>query len=114
VDLNDTLKQFEAVEANRAKLERLWDRIKALLPTGNQIGVSNEDEYRSLQRSFIHIAKGMPKIDGFALEEYLLNSDAVAVFHGDRERQLRLSRFAPFVESVGRNQAAPFGEGLPE
>ena len=30
-----------------------------------------------------------------------------------REWQLRLSRFAPFVESVRRNQAAPFGEGLP-
>jgi hypothetical protein len=30
------------------------------------------------------------------------------------ERQLRLSPFAPFVESVGRNQAATLGESLPE
>ena len=30
------------------------------------------------------------------------------VFHGDRERQLRFSCFAPFVESVRWNQAAPF------
>src|ERR1700731_335464 len=36
------------------------------------------------------------------------------VFHGDRERQLRFSRFTPFVESVRRNQAAPFCESLPE
>jgi hypothetical protein len=35
-------------------------------------------------------------------------------FIGDRERQLRFSRFSPFVESVRRNQAAPFGESLPE
>jgi len=30
------------------------------------------------------------------------------------ERQLRFSRFAPFVESVRWNQAAPFCESLPE
>src|SRR5215813_11972515 len=37
-----------------------------------------------------------------------------SVFHGDREWQLRLSRFAPFVESVGWDQAAAFCESLPE
>src|SRR4029077_12791285 len=37
-----------------------------------------------------------------------------SVFHGDRERQLRFSRFTPFVESVRWNQAAPFLESLPE
>jgi hypothetical protein len=35
-------------------------------------------------------------------------SQRASVFHGDRERQLRLSRFAPFVKSIRRNQAAPF------
>jgi hypothetical protein len=34
--------------------------------------------------------------------------------HGDRERQLRFGRFAPFVESVCGNQAAAFDECLPE
>ena len=37
-----------------------------------------------------------------------------AVFHGKRERQLRLSCFTPFVESVYRNQAMPFSESLPK
>ncbi len=37
-----------------------------------------------------------------------------SVFHGDRERQLRFSRFAPFVESVRRNQAPSLAECLPE
>ena len=36
--------------------------------------------------------------------------ERASVFHGDRERQLRLSRFAPFVESVRWNQAAPFAK----
>jgi hypothetical protein len=38
--------------------------------------------------------------------------ERASVFHGDRERQLRLARFAPFVESVGGNQAATLEERL--
>src|ERR1700737_2967447 len=40
--------------------------------------------------------------------------ERASVFHGDRERQLRFSCFAPFVESVGRNQAPSLAECLPE
>src|SRR5262245_39694255 len=40
--------------------------------------------------------------------------ERASVFHGDRERQLRLSRFAPFVESVCRNEATPLCESPPE
>src|SRR5258708_980376 len=39
--------------------------------------------------------------------------ERASVFHGDRERQLRFCRFAPFVESIRWNQAAPFLESLP-
>jgi hypothetical protein len=35
-------------------------------------------------------------------------------FMAKSERQLRFSRFAPFVESVRRNEAAAFGKGLPD
>jgi hypothetical protein len=80
VDLNNALKQFEAVEANLCKLERLWSQIKELLPTGNEIQVKDEDQYRSLQRAFSSIAKAMPKIDGVSLEECLL--DPVAIVQG--------------------------------
>ena len=40
--------------------------------------------------------------------------ERAAVFHGDRERELRFSRFAPFVEAVRWDQAAAFSESLPE
>jgi len=40
--------------------------------------------------------------------------ERASVFYGDRERQLRFSRFAPFVKSVRGNQAAPFCESTPE
>src|SRR5215813_9635828 len=41
-------------------------------------------------------------------------SERASVFHGDRERQLRLSRFAPFIKSIRRNQTAPFCESSTE
>ena len=40
--------------------------------------------------------------------------ERASVFHGDRERQLRFCCFAPFVESVRRNQAPSLAESLPE
>src|SRR4029077_14226772 len=40
--------------------------------------------------------------------------ERASVFHGDRERQLRFSRFAPFVESVRGDEAAAFYESLPK
>jgi hypothetical protein len=39
--------------------------------------------------------------------------ERASVFHGDCERQLRFSRFAPFVEAVRWDQATPFLESLP-
>lgn len=36
--LNDVLKQFEAVDANLGKLERLWKQIEVLLPSGREVG----------------------------------------------------------------------------
>jgi hypothetical protein len=41
-------------------------------------------------------------------------SKRASVFHGDCKRQLRFSRFAPFVKSIGWNQALPFCESPPE
>lgn len=63
MDLNDALKQFEAVEANYAKLERLGSQIKVSLQTANEAG-----QYSQLHRSFELISKQMPTIEGFALE----------------------------------------------
>ena len=39
--------------------------------------------------------------------------ERASVFHGDCERQLRFSRFAPFVEAIRWDQATPFLESLP-
>src|SRR4029077_14130775 len=59
-------------------------------------------------------AQPLPRFGIFPVFPEPGKGERAAVFHGDRERQLRFSRFTPFVESVRRNQAAPFCESLPE
>jgi hypothetical protein len=77
MNLNDALKQFEAVEANLGKLDQLWKQIAKLLPSLNDIQVENEDQYLQLKRSFEQIGKQMPKIDGFQLNVCLEHPDDI-------------------------------------
>lgn len=78
MDLNSALKQFEAVEANLEKLDRTWKQIRELLPEGGSVTVSDSGKYLALQRSFDHIAKSLPKIDGFEFDLCLLDPDDIA------------------------------------
>lgn len=77
MDLNSVLKQFEAVESNLAKLDRIWKQIRELLPSDGAIAVSDSGKYLSLQRSFEYIAKGLPKIDGYEFNICLLDPDDI-------------------------------------
>jgi hypothetical protein len=58
-------------------------------------------------------AQPLPRFGIFPVFPEPGKGERASVFHGDRERQLRFSRFTPFVESVRWNQAAPFLESLP-
>jgi hypothetical protein len=77
MNLNDTLKQFEAVEANLAKLDEIWKQIAKMLPSINDFQVDDQDAYLQFVRSFEHIAKPMPKIDGFELKITLAHPDEI-------------------------------------
>ena len=55
-------------------------------------------------------AQPLPRFGIFPVFPKSGKSERTSVFHGDRERQLRLSCFAPFVESIGRNPQLSFGK----
>lgn len=57
------LEQFEAAEANLVKLERLWEEMANMIPTGVAFGEHVEYEDRS--RSFDLLLASLPKIDGW-------------------------------------------------
>ncbi|MFD1986240.1 restriction endonuclease [Mesorhizobium newzealandense] len=57
------LEQFEATEANLVKLERLWDEIVAIIPTGVVFGENVEYEDRA--RAFDLLLASLPGIRGW-------------------------------------------------
>lgn len=74
--LAKALKQFEAAEANLAKLERLWNKAEGLIPQG--IAFVESLEYEECSRSIELILESTPKIDGWKPEIELLDLDAIA------------------------------------
>src|SRR5260370_34015610 len=58
-------------------------------------------------------AQPLPRYGIFPVFPEPGKGERASVFHGDRERQLWVSRFAPFVKAVRWNQAAAFSKGLP-
>ena len=57
------LEQFEATEANLVKLERLWDEIASMIPTGINFGANVE--YEDRVRSFDLLLASLPMIGGW-------------------------------------------------
>ena len=71
--LDAALREFEATEANLAKLDTLWGQIKGLQPSGPAFG--SPPEYEALCLAFRRILPSMPAIDGFRIEDHLLEYD---------------------------------------
>ncbi len=61
--MNAALRQFEAVEANLEKLERLWKDLRGTIPEG--IAFVSDPKYEDLSRAFSDILHTLPKIDGW-------------------------------------------------
>lgn len=74
--LNAALRQFEAVEANLGKAERLLGVLMEAVPTGIQFG--STPEYDQAWREFHDIIKALPKIDGWKAEIYVMDLEEVA------------------------------------
>lgn len=71
--LDAALEEFEATEANLAKLNALWERIERLLPTGPSFG--SPPGYDELLLAFRRILPALPAIDGFQVEDHLCEFD---------------------------------------
>ena len=74
--INIALRQFEAAEANLAKLERLWSEIVKLIPPGIQFG--NDPGYEEQARLYEDVLAALPKIDGWKPTTVPLNLNAIA------------------------------------
>lgn len=73
--LDTALQEFEATEANLAKLDNLWKQIEQLLPQGPAFG--SPPEYEELCWAFRRILPALPAVDGFRIADHLLDYDAI-------------------------------------
>jgi hypothetical protein len=73
--INSALRQFEATEANVAKLERLWSEITNLTPKGLQFG--GDTAYEEHVRVFADVLAALPMIDGWKPESVPMDLNAI-------------------------------------
>jgi hypothetical protein len=78
-DLTSAIRQFDAAEANLKRLEELWTEIESLIPAGLVLDTASPRalRYAELCRTFRHIRKAMPKLEGFELADNLQDLDAI-------------------------------------
>lgn len=71
MDLEKALGQFDAVEANVLRLEKVWSELSQLVPAGPAFtdGADPEDQrYQELLRAYQAIIKGLPPIGNCTIE----------------------------------------------
>jgi len=101
--LQEALLLFEAVEANLAKLENLWNKLRAMVPEGVAFG--SPPEYDELSLAFEQILNALPAIDGHRLANALCSYDSIAQMRfdamelGDIEAHVGVERT---IEEQGR------------
>src|SRR5215475_504340 len=79
MDLEQALEQFDAVEANLRRLEKVWEEMQQIIPSGYSfLGASPEAlRYAELQRSWDLIASSIPAIDGYQITTTPEDVDAI-------------------------------------
>jgi hypothetical protein len=74
--LRDAIEQFEVIESNLLKLEKLCHQIEDLIPTGISFGPA--PDYEDKCRAATSIVEQMPKIDGWLLKLDFFEVDTIA------------------------------------
>jgi hypothetical protein len=82
MDLNDALGQFDRIDANLRRLEKVWEEMESLIYplSGRTLGVRDERRYETLRRAFTAIAESLPVIGESRYEGYPLEADEVGPF----------------------------------
>jgi hypothetical protein len=74
-NLEQAISTFDAVEANLVKLEKIWEQIRALMPSDIAFGAP--PAYDELCFAFRNILPSMPAINNFRIEDKLFEYDEI-------------------------------------
>lgn len=78
MNINSSIKQLEKVEANIARLYRIWNEIYSLIPNGVAFFVDEDENYDELCRSFMNLYESLPQITNWKPEIYLPSLNDIA------------------------------------
>jgi hypothetical protein len=100
MDLDGALGQFDAIEANLARLDAVLAQHELLIPSGIVFSAGSAEEAQAddLRAAFDQIAAAMPPIDGWRIETELVALDDIAQARldaneiGEPEVLIRLGR----------------------
>jgi len=104
--INSALRQFEATEANVAKLGRLWSKIAKLIPGGLQFG--SDPAYEEYVRRYEDLLRALPRIDGWKPERAPMDLDAIGQMRLDAKEVGEISAEVSVeneIEAPGRELA---------
>ncbi len=80
VTLDEALRQFDLVEANITRLEKVWKQVEQEIPNGiSFMGASPEGRaYNDLCRAFDELCNALPAIDGWRIASRPMDLDDIA------------------------------------
>lgn len=75
MDIEEALDNFDRASVNLAKLEAVWRRARPLLPSGPSRG--RDPDYENLERVWKNLLPGLPRIEGWTVEDTLPDMDEI-------------------------------------
>jgi hypothetical protein len=110
MDLSEALAAYDRVALNLDKLDRVWQRMEALVPDGAFIDGGSEYSvtYSQLAESWNSIAESLPAIDGWRLDATIVDYAAIGRTRVDfdeagewqHELAFKAQIFAPKTEAL--------------
>ncbi|MEU0478684.1 hypothetical protein ABZ260_05770 [Streptosporangium sp. NPDC006013] len=103
MDLSSALTAYDRVALNLDKLDRVWQRMRALVPEGAYIDAGSDDciLYGELAESWMTIAKSLPAIGGWRLEAAIIDYTAIGQTRLDYLELGEQEGLFAFEEQVG-------------
>ena len=98
MDINAALRQFEATEANIAKLKRIFQEMGKLVPSGISFG--SDSQYDDLTRSYMEILSALPTIDGLKPDALPIDLNQLAQWRMDAQELGEPSEMVAADEAV--------------
>lgn len=89
MDLDEVLRQFDIAAANLARLDKVWERARSLIP--DSIVFGSDPEYEELCRQWDDLVEALPRLKGWRITSRPIDLNALAQWRFDAQEVGELS-----------------------